>query len=667
MKKKTIWIALGVLLLLIAGAAGILATALIPLTVEAGAPAPAAADYARYRFLTPDGEGTADISRPGTYTVNLHLFGIPLKTTLTVIDTTPPEVTPVPQTCFLGEEIFIENFVVVADATAVELMYVSPPDFTRAGEQAICVRATDLGGNQVEVEVPLMVHAMAHEITVEAGTGMKEIRTQIRAAIGGKVSFGDDFAALDTVALGEKQITITVDGKPVKLTLTVADTTAPTGKPRVVRLLSGQTARADDFLRSVEDATAVTVEFAAEPDFSAGARTVELRLTDEAGNVCTLTSGLRVYSAPAETTLELGMTQNALKAALLGGENLTFAEEAEALLTSPGLGTHLLTLLTAGGDALTQMVTFIDTTPPKGLAQNRTAYVGDVLEAADFLQSVTDATAVTAAYTNGKAPDTGKAGMQTVSLTLTDEAGNHTVLTAALTVIADTEPPVLYGVSDKTVYVGETVSYTRGVSAWDNRDGAVQVRADASGVNLRAEGSYPVIYTATDAAGNTATKTVTFTVRVVNTDAVNAMADDVLTTILRDGMTQWERARAIYDWVVTHMSYTAYADKTDPVAAAYYGFRNGRGDCFVYYAVSRFLLTRAGFENLEIQRDNPEKPHFWNLVNYAGNWYHFDTCPHYAGHPLTCFLLTDAEVKAYSENHVQDYYSFDASLYPATP
>lgn len=231
----------------------------------------------------------------------------------------------------------------------------------------------------------------------------------------------------------------------------------------------------------------------------------------------------------------------------------------------------------------------------------------------------------------------------------------------------DTEPPVLYGVSDKTVYVGETVSYTRGVSAWDNRDGAVQVRADASGVNLRAEGSYPVIYTATDAAGNTATKTVTFTVRVVNTDAVNAMADDVLTTILRDGMTQWERARAIYDWVVTHMSYTAYADKTDPVAAAYYGFRNGRGDCFVYYAVSRFLLTRAGFENLEIQRDNPEKPHFWNLVNYAGNWYHFDTCPHYAGHPLTCFLLTDAEVKAYSENHVQDYYSFDASLYPATP
>ena len=172
---------------------------------------------------------------------------------------------------------------------------------------------------------------------------------------------------------------------------------------------------------------------------------------------------------------------------------------------------------------------------------------------------------------------------------------------------------------------------------------------------------------ATDAAGNTATKTVTFTVRAVNMDSINAIADGVLAQILRDGMTERERLWAIYDWSVKNLRYVAYPDKSDPVAAAYYGFRNGRGDCFVYYAVTRFLLTRAGIENLEIHRDNPEKPHFWNLVKFEGNWYHLDTCPHYAAHPLTCFLLTDAEVKAYSENHVAEYYSFDASLYPPTP
>ena len=30
-------------------------------------------------------------------------------------------------------------------------------------------------------------------------------------------------------------------------------------------------------------------------------------------------------------------------------------------------------------------------------------------------------------------------------------------------------------------------------------------------------------------------------------------------------------------------------------------------------------------------------------------------------------MLTDREVEEYSKNCVEDYYSFDASLYPATP
>ena len=30
-------------------------------------------------------------------------------------------------------------------------------------------------------------------------------------------------------------------------------------------------------------------------------------------------------------------------------------------------------------------------------------------------------------------------------------------------------------------------------------------------------------------------------------------------------------------------------------------------------------------------------------------------------------MLTDAQVAEYSKNSVKDYYSFDSSLYPATP
>ena len=79
------------------------------------------------------------------------------------------------------------------------------------------------------------------------------------------------------------------------------------------------------------------------------------------------------------------------------------------------------------------------------------------------------------------------------------------------------------------------------------------------------------------------------------------------------------------------------------------------------------LLDCAGIDNMEICRDKPATPHYWNLVNCGDGWYHFDTCPHYKQYPLDAFMLTDAQVAAYSQNSVKDYYSFDASLYPATP
>ena len=667
MKKfLPLWIILGVLLLFCGGAAGVLATALVPLTVEAGAPAPAAADYARYDFLTPVGAVPEDTIHPRSHTFTLRIFGIPLTASLTVVDTVPPVLTAIPQACFLGEALTIWDFIEVEEASAAELEYVTLPDFDRPGEQTVVIAAVDYAGNRAEIAVPLTVHAIAHSLTIEAGITHDALRAQITDAIEGKVVFGDDFDAFEPARLGEQFVTLTLDGELVKLSLDVADTAAPAGAPQVVSLLAGQTAEPGDFLRKITDATPVTVEFAAEPDYAPGARPVSLRLTDAAGNTAEVTAVLRVYAAPAEVTVELGTDAEALEQLLLAGADMAFASEAAALLAAPTLGEHKVTLITPRDTELTQTVTFVDTTPPAGEAQNRTAYVGDTLEAGDFVQNLIDATAVTAAYA-GTAPDLSRPGTQTVSVTLTDEAGNTASLAATLTVVADTEPPVLYGVSDKTVYIGETVSYRSGVSAWDNRDGAVEVKADSSQVKLRVEGKYPVTYTAVDAAGNTASKTVTFTVRAVNTDAINDIADGILAAILRDGMTERERLRAIYDWSVANLRYTAYADKTDVVAAAYYGFRNGRGDCFVYYAVTRFLLTRAGIENLEIHRNIPDKPHFWNLVKFEGNWYHLDTCPHYAAHPLTCFLLTDAEVRAYSANHVADYYSFDASLYPPTP
>ena len=46
-------------------------------------------------------------------------------------------------------------------------------------------------------------------------------------------------------------------------------------------------------------------------------------------------------------------------------------------------------------------------------------------------------------------------------------------------------------------------------------------------------------------------------------------------------------------------------------------------------------------------------------------WYHFDTCPN--KDKMATFMLTDAEVEAYTKKRGNNYYTFDKSLYPATP
>jgi hypothetical protein len=66
----------------------------------------------------------------------------------------------------------------------------------------------------------------------------------------------------------------------------------------------------------------------------------------------------------------------------------------------------------------------------------------------------------------------------------------------------DKVPPVISGVTDKTIIIGEPVLYKDGVSAVDDRDGSLGFTVDVSQVNPVAPGQYTVYYTAADTAGN---------------------------------------------------------------------------------------------------------------------------------------------------------------------
>ena len=79
------------------------------------------------------------------------------------------------------------------------------------------------------------------------------------------------------------------------------------------------------------------------------------------------------------------------------------------------------------------------------------------------------------------------------------------------------------------------------------------------------------------------------------------------------------------------------------------------------------LLDRCGIENLPVERYKAKSSHYWLLVNIGTGWYHYDPSPQSLDDPFRCFMKTDAQVKAYSQNRSDgrnDYYKFDESKYP---
>ncbi|HBI73586.1 MAG TPA: polysaccharide deacetylase, partial [Lachnospiraceae bacterium] len=85
-------------------------------------------------------------------------------------------------------------------------------------------------------------------------------------------------------------------------------------------------------------------------------------------------------------------------------------------------------------------------------------------------------------------------GEQKVAIQLKDEGNNTSEVEALLIVKEDTEAPEILGVRDKTAYIGDSLSYRKGITVTDNKDKKVELQIDSSNVNLKKEGTYSVIY-----------------------------------------------------------------------------------------------------------------------------------------------------------------------------
>ena len=478
-----------------------------------------------------------------------------------------------------------------------------------------------------------------------------------------------DLPDLAKVTPGEYKMKVKLSPFTYTVKVTVEDTTPPTGAAKEVLGLYGEEVTPEMFLEELFDVTGVTANFVTTPDVNrAGYQNVGIMLKDGVGNTTLLETRLCISNLKREYVLEAGYPMPEAGDFLeqvpgLENTQISYLTIASTIDTSV-LGTQSILMLVDGVE-LETAVRILDTTHPVFTVKHVEGYVGKALEASAFVDSVTDMTAVT--YSYAQEPDWSKEGSGSAQVTVTDAGGNATTELVTYKLKKDTvAPEVSLSVID--IIIGEPVSYKKAVGYSDNADKKEELKleVDNSKVDPSKVGTYKVVYTVTDTAGNSTTKTGTVKVLAekpiyYDQDVVNAKADEILAGILKDDMTQLEKAKAIYNWVHSKIGYISHSEKGDMVRGAYEGLFVRRGDCFVYACTSKVLLTRAGIKNMDIVKSKVNPAHYWNLVDVGDGWYHFDATPR--KDKTVFFMWTDEQLKKYSESH-KDTHIYDASLYP---
>lgn len=108
-------------------------------------------------------------------------------------------------------------------------------------------------------------------------------------------------------------------------------------------------------------------------------------------------------------------------------------------------------------------------------------------------------------------------------------------------------------------------------------------------------------------------------------------AQSVLSGLLRDGMSDYEKELAIYGWVVDHVNYDWTHQNIMAVTSResftpYGGLVNRQAVCLGYAATFQLLMNLAGMECITVAGAafHSQEDHAWNMVKLNGEWYCVD-------------------------------------------
>lgn len=473
-------------------------------------------------------------------------------------------------------------------------------------------------------------------------------------------TFSPNSEPYDINTPGDYLVLIKVLGFTNRSVLHVVDTTAPVVVSKDVSLDYGDECLPEDFIESIEDITETNVSFVREPDYDyVGQQPIEILVADESGNKTIVSAGLLISLVRPEINVEVGGNPPRPKDFVVVGDEIVIDEEYLASIDYTNIRDYNINLTVDGVD-YTSVMHVVDTTPPVVTYKNLSSFTKLPRQPEDFVARAFDVTALS--YRFEKAPDVSKEGEQKLIVIVKDAGGNEVSSEVKLTLENDTESPVISGVKDIAALLGSSISYKNGVTVTDNCMERLSFTVDNSKVNPNAEGTYPITYIAKDYSGNETRVEAEIRIQRPKYDEVTiyAMADEVVARIITPEMSAEEKCKAIYDYCKSNIGYISHSDKGNWFKAAYEGFSDRKGDCYVYACTAKALLTRAGVPNLDIEKIPARTRHYWNLVDVGNGWVHFDTTPR-KDHPYI-FLWDDARLMSYSSRHGNSH-NYDHEVY----
>lgn len=101
---------------------------------------------------------------------------------------------------------------------------------------------------------------------------------------------------------------------------------------------------------------------------------------------------------------------------------------------------------------------------------------------------------------------------------------------------------------------------------------------------------------------------------------------EIMGSVVKPGMSDYEKELAIHDYLVTHCYYSENADQNpgSEIYRAYGALVNGNAVCNGYAEAYQLLLSCAGVECKFVTGSADGIDHAWNLVQIDGQWYHVD-------------------------------------------